>query len=168
MSSSQESQSRAWYVVQCKVRQEERAEENLLRQGYVCYHPKLRRERLAKGRREIAEESLFPGYLFLHLSLQDNWGPLRSTRGVSRIVSFGNQPAVLSDSLIEQLQQREHVPCVEELLSVGERVRINEGPFTDLEAIFMAMDGEERVVLLLKFLQREQKVLMPLAGIRKI
>lgn len=168
MNSSQESAGRAWYVVQCKVRQEERAEENLLRQGYVCYHPKLRCERLAKGRREIAEESLFPGYLFVHLSQEDNWGPLRSTRGVSHIVSFGNQPAILRDSLIEQLQQREHVPCVVEMLSVGEKVRINDGPFTDLEAIFMAMDGEERVVLLLNFLQREQKVLMPLAGIRKL
>jgi transcriptional antiterminator RfaH len=168
MNSSQESAGRAWYVLQCKVRQEERAEENLLRQSYVCYHPKFRRERLAKGRRNVAEESLFPGYLFVHLSQQDNWGPLRSTRGVSRIVSFGNQPAVLSDNLIEQLQRRELQPCVEEMLSVGEKVRINEGPFADLEAIFMAMEGEERVVLLLNFLQREQKVLLPLAGIRKL
>ncbi|MBT8765806.1 transcription/translation regulatory transformer protein RfaH [Metapseudomonas boanensis] len=168
MTSNKESAGRAWYVVQCKVRQEERAEENLRRQDYVCYHPKFRRERLVKGRREIAEESLFPGYLFVHLSQEDNWGPLRSTRGVNRIVSFGNQPAVLSDGLIEQLQRREHEPCVEELLSIGERVRINEGPFADLEAIFLAMDGETRVVLLLNFLQREQKLLMPLTGVRKL
>ncbi|MGH8436436.1 MAG: transcription/translation regulatory transformer protein RfaH [Pseudomonas sp.] len=168
MSSRKEIAGKAWYLVQCRSRQDGRAEENLVRQGYVCYRPQLTRERLLRGQRQMINESLFPGYLFVQLSQQENWGPLRSTRGVARIVGFGSQPLALRDGLIEQLRRHECEPSVEELLTSGEKIRINEGPFAELEAIFLAMDGNERVVLLLNFLQREQKILMPLTGISKV
>ncbi|MCQ4346612.1 transcription/translation regulatory transformer protein RfaH [Pseudomonas stutzeri] len=157
----------AWYLIQCKPRQDERAEENLLRQGYTCYRPRHIRERLQRGQRLLSEESLFPGYLFIRLSLLDNWGPLRSTRGVSRVVSFGNQPLPVSEELIDHLQQRCSATPAEQLLETGDRVRINHGAFAELEAIFLSMDGNERVVLLMNILHREQKVRVPLSSIRK-
>lgn len=159
--------SRVWYLIQCKPRQDERAEENLLRQGYTCYRPQHTRERLLRGQRQMVTESLFPGYLFIHLSQLDNWAPLRSTRGVSRVVSFGNQPLAVDTALIEQLQQRCSAVPPEQLLENGDKVRINQGPFAELEAIFLSMDGNERVVLLMNILHREQKVRVPLASIRK-
>ncbi|RML53195.1 Transcription antitermination protein RfaH, partial [Pseudomonas syringae pv. maculicola] len=49
------------------------------------------------------EEALFPGYLFIHMDqVHDNWYPIRSTRGVSRIVTFGGHPVPVRDHLIEQ------------------------------------------------------------------
>lgn len=165
---SKENAGKAWYVVQCKARQDERAEENLLRQGYVCYRPKYRCSRLLRGQRQTVEESLFSGYLFIQISPEDNWGPLRSTRGVIRIVGFGGEPLSVNDGVIEQLQQHDREPCREELFSAGEKVRIKEGPFSELEAVFQEMDRNERVVLLLNFLQREQRILMPLVNISKV
>ncbi|HCJ30844.1 MAG TPA: transcription/translation regulatory transformer protein RfaH, partial [Pseudomonas sp.] len=79
----------SWYLVQCRVRQDERAEENLTRQGYECLRPTITRERLLRGRRQSVVESLFPGYLFIRLGAEADWGPLRSTRGVLRVVGFG-------------------------------------------------------------------------------
>ncbi|WP_455231055.1 transcription/translation regulatory transformer protein RfaH [Geopseudomonas aromaticivorans] len=163
----QHSPKSAWYLIQCKPRQDERAEENLLRQGYTCYRPQHTRERLLRGQRQMVEESLFPGYLFIQLSLLDNWGPLRSTRGVSRVVGFGNQPLAVSPDLIERLQQRCSAVLPEQLLESGDKVRINQGPFAELEAIFLSMDGNERVVLLMNILHREQKVRVSLSSIRK-
>lgn len=157
----------AWYLIQCKPRQDERAEENLLRQGYTCYRPRHSRERLLRGQRQTIEESLFPGYLFIQLSQLDNWAPLRSTRGVNRVVSFGNQPLAVSPELISQLQQRCCAGAIEQLLESGDKVRINDGAFAELEAIFLSMDGNERVVLLMNILHREQKVRVPLSSIRK-
>lgn len=163
----QGSPQNAWYLIQCKPRQDERAEENLLRQGYTCYRPHHTRERLVRGQRQNVEESLFPGYLFIQLSLHDNWAPLRSTRGVSRVVSFGNQPLPVSEALIECLQQRCCEAASEYLLESGDKVLINHGAFAELEAIFLTMDGNERVVLLMNILHREQKVRVPLSSIRK-
>ena len=157
----------AWYLIQCKPRQDERAEENLQRQGYTCYRPRHTRERLLRGQRQMLEESLFPGYLSIQLSLLDNWAPLRSTRGVSRVVGFGNQPLPVSQKLIDCLQQRCCAVPAEQLLEAGDRVRLNDGAFAELEAIFLSMDGNERVVLLMNILHREQKVRVPLSSIRK-
>ncbi len=88
-----------WYLVQCKPRQDERAEENLLRQGYECSRPACRRERLLRGQMQHVQESLFPGYLFIHMPQGANWAPLRSTRGVARVVAFGGRPLAVSHEL---------------------------------------------------------------------
>jgi transcriptional antiterminator RfaH len=42
-------------------------------------------------------------------------------------------------------------------LTCGEALLINEVPFAEFREIFLAMDGDERVVLLMSFLQCEQK-----------
>ena len=156
----------AWYLVHCKPRQDERAEENLLRQGYGCYRPQHRRERIVRGCRQTVVESLFPGYLFIQLAADANWAPLRSTRGVNRIVGFGSMPLPLDNSLIAHLQQRT-ATTAEPVFEVGDSVRITSGGFADLDAIFMAMDGEQRVILLLNMLNRQQRISMPLVSIVK-
>lgn len=156
----------AWYLVHCKPRQDERAEENLLRQGYTCYRPQHSCERLVRSRRLIVAESLFPGYLFIQLAADANWTPLRSTRGVNRIVGFGGIPLRLDNSLITHLQQRT-VTAIKQTLMAGDSVRITEGSFAELDAVFVSMDGEQRVVLLLNMLNRQQKIRMPLVNIIK-
>lgn len=156
-----------WYLVQCKANQDERAEINLVNQGYTCFRPTHRRERVLQGRARIVRESLFPGYLFIQLGSDENWSPLRSTRGVLRIVSFGGKPLPVDDAVIAQLYEHDSGAPVEARFACGERVRINEGPFVELEAIFLAMDGEQRVVLLMTLLQREQRISMPLVDISK-
>lgn len=159
-------QETAWYLVHCKPRQDERAEEHLLRQGYACYRPRLQRERLVRGRRQSVVESLFPGYLFIQLNPDSNWSPLRSTRGVNRLVRFGEYPLQVPSSLIDSLQER--TPSEPQpLLQPGDRVRIVDGSFAELEAIFLSMDGEERVVLLMKLLNREHRLSLPLTSVRR-
>ncbi|WP_313089590.1 transcription/translation regulatory transformer protein RfaH [Pseudomonas sp.] len=150
-----------WYLLQTKPRQECRAEEHLRRQHFECYRP---HKPPVPGQGK-AQEALFPGYLFIRLDAQqDNWYPIRSTRGVARVVAFGGEPVPVRDSLIEQLRQRlaaesrQHEPLP---FKPGDRVQLNAGSFQDLEAIFVSRDGETRAVILLNLLQREHKVRVP-------
>jgi transcriptional antiterminator RfaH len=158
-----------WYVIQCKPRQDRRALENLQRQGYSCYLPTLKVEKLRHGRKLDVQEALFPGYLFIQLdTIRDNWSPIRSTRGVSQIVRVREQPLPVCNEVVDLIRQRLAreelpVPC----FRPGERVLITEGCFAQLEAIFVAGDGAERVMLLLSILQREQTLSFPLSGVRK-
>ena len=153
----------AWYLVQCKSRQDERAEENLTRQGYECARPVCRRERIVRGKRITSQESLFPGYLFIYLPDSVNWAPLRSTRGVNRVVSFGGKPLAVNQELVTRLQNR--IEDIKPAFVAGERVRILEGGLGALDAIFMSADGEERVILLINLLHRQQTVSMPLMNV---
>lgn len=54
-----------WYLVHTKPRQEKCALENLHRQGYQCYLPTLPSEKLRQGLLTVADEPLFPRYLFI-------------------------------------------------------------------------------------------------------
>jgi transcriptional antiterminator RfaH len=160
--SNAESLAGAWYLVQCKSRQDHRAEENLLRQGYICARPVCRRGRIVRGRHEYVQESLFPGYLFINLPANSSWSSVHSTRGVIRLVSFGGAPLPVCADLVTQLQKRveplEYLP-----LSSGDSVKILEKGFAELNAVFLTMDGEERAILLVDFLNRQQRVSLSLA-----
>ena len=150
-----------WYLIQTKPRQEARAEDNLKRQHFECYRPR-RQPESGKGK---TDEPLFPGYLFIRLdSYLDNWYPIRSTRGVARVVAFGGDPVPVRDELIEQLRERlaaEGRQVAAPAFKPGDRVQLNGGSFQDIEAIFVSRDGEARAVILLNLLQREQKVRVP-------
>ncbi|EJM61955.1 transcriptional activator RfaH [Pseudomonas sp. GM49] len=158
-----------WYLIQCKPRQDARAEENLIRQGFTCYRPTQWIERIQRGRRSTSVESLFPGYLFIQLDqLNDNWHPIRSTRGVNQLVTFGKQPIAVADELIAQLQQQLSEKPPETLaLEPGDSVRINRGSFKELDAIFLARDGAERIIILLQLLHREHTLSVPINAIEK-
>lgn len=164
-----ESQPR-WYLVQCRARQDERALEHLERQGFECYRPHYEVERIRSGRKESASVALFPGYLFIRLDrIHDNWLPIRSTRGVLQIVRFNEYPLPVADGIIEQLRQRSEKGWSREPhLQSGERVIVTEGSFSGIEAIFLAADGDERVILLLCILQSEQRLSFPIGSVHKL
>jgi transcriptional antiterminator RfaH len=158
-----------WYLIQCKPRQDSRAEENLTRQAFKCYRPAHHVERIRRGRRVTSVESLFPGYLFIQLDqLNDNWHPIRSTRGVNQLVTFGKQPIAVADELIDQLKQRlSEKPQESVSLEPGDRVRINSGSYKEVEAIFLSRDGADRIVILLQLLHREHTLSIPISAIEK-
>lgn len=156
----------AWYLLQCKARQDNRAEENLLRQNYVTFRPQLVTQRVLRGKRQDVLESLFPGYLFIQLTHEDNWSALRSTRGVSRIVNFNHGPATVTDQVIEHLRVRCSGEVPSQQFEPGDKLQIIQGPLSTLEGIFVAMDGTERVMILLQLLSREQPVRVPLSHIK--
>jgi transcriptional antiterminator RfaH len=159
-----------WYLIQCKPREDRRALENLQRQSFECFHPTRQVERRRDGRRYAAAEPLFPSYLFVHLNCASgNWYPIRSTRGVQRIVCFNGEPQSVPNEIVEGVRTRlaahtDDLPY----LRPGERVRIVDGAFSQLEAIFVANEGIERVVLLLDILQKDQKLSFPLKSVRKL
>lgn len=146
--------------MQCKPKQDFRALENLQYQGYECLLPIHEIERLRNGQWLRQEEPLFPGYLFIELdTLQDNWMPIRSTRGVSQIVRFGANPLPVPVEVIDHLRHKK-TQLDHELLP-GEKVLVDWSGTSGIEAIFLAKDGTERVLLLLNLLQREVQVSVP-------
>lgn len=158
----------AWYLLQCKPQQGFRAEQNLQNQGYRCLHPVVTIERIQHQQRKQVTEPLFPGYIFIQMGGADNWAPIRSTRGVSRIVAFNGYPLPVADSVIQQIRDRSSV--VEPVLPVfqsGDAVQLRDGAFVGIEAIFHCFDGEQRAIILLKLLQQQQAVAVPVSLLQK-
>lgn len=148
-----------WYAIQHKPAQGERALENLQNQNARCFYPKVSVERIRGGKRTTRLEPLFPGYLFINIDEMDPlWSKLRSTRGVLRVVGFGGKPAPIPDSVIDFIS--DGLVAVEKQggLRKGEKVQIQEGPLRGIEGIFQTYDGEERAIVLISFMQKQQTV----------
>jgi len=162
-----------WYLVYTKPRQESRALQNLEEQGYECYLPAISSEKSRHNVVEIASEPLFPRYLFIRLS-QDHtaksWSPIRSTKGVSKLVSFGKNPARIDDALVEHLRTKEALDRgkPKQLFQVGDKVRLTDTPFAGIEGIYQMHDGQQRAIILIELLSRPVIVSALSARLRKV
>ena len=148
-----------WYAIQHKPGQGDRALENLQNQNARCFYPKVSVERIRAGKRTTVLEPLFPGYLFINIDETDPlWSKLRSTRGVLRVVGFGGKPVSVPDDVIRYIY--DGLVTVEKQggLRKGEKVQIQDGPFRGIEGIFQAYEGEERAIVLISFMQKQQTV----------
>jgi transcriptional antiterminator RfaH len=162
-----------WYLVHTKPRQEKSALTNLEQQGYQCYLPTMPSERLRQGSLTVLDEPLFPRYLFIRLGHGDtakSWAPIRSTRGVSRLVKFGVEPAKVDDGLIDVLKSREVATNDEpaRLFNPGERIRLASGPFAGIEGIYQIAEGERRVLVLIELMSKIVSVRVLPTELRKV
>ena len=150
-----------WYAVHTKPKQEKVARENLERQGYEVFLPLIKVKKRLRGKWTNRIEPLFPRYLFIRLVMfEDNFAPIRSSRGVHELVRFGEYPAQVPGDLVAAL-----IANQDNLLGLnkgrqttfkkGEKVAVIEGPLKGLSGIIENDNGEERVMLMLNLLGRE-------------
>jgi len=144
-----------WYLIKTKPRQEQIAISNLEMQYYKVYCPNA-----TINQKNVV---LFPGYLFIHLdSKKQNWGPIRSTKGVKNFVRFGLKYAWIHDSIIDFIKANEIITKekIENFneFKIGEKVEITEGIFKNYIAIVKSIEPDERVVLLLNLIGQQQSI----------
>lgn len=157
-----------WYVIHTRPRQEERALENLTRQGYKAWMPWLEVEKIREGRITKVIEPMFSRYLFIQLDqVTTNWGPIRSTLGVSKLVTFGNQAASISNEFVEILQ-RTPLQDSKHILKQGDEVEIMQGPLKGVKGIFDQQDGELRAMILIELINQSHKVQVSMQELRPL
>jgi transcription elongation factor/antiterminator RfaH len=151
-----------WYVVHTQPHAEDRAIENLERQGFTIFCPRY--SRTIRHARKAAQyrAALFPSYLFIRLDpARDRWRSVNGSRGVVRLLSQGDVPVPVPDDVVEQLLARmdEH-SCIDWSPSYvcGQAVRICDGPFADLIGRIEYLDGAGRVRVLLDLMGRTVSV----------
>jgi transcriptional antiterminator RfaH len=156
-----------WFAVFSKPRREAEAVEQLERQGYTAFLPKVRTRRRLRGQWQDIVEPMFPRYLFLRATLGlDDLRPVRSTRGVIGLVRFGGEPRPVPEPVMAELRRLcaglDGVLELPEPLAPGSRVRVLEGPFAGCEAELLSLDGQRRALVLLELLGRLNTVKLPL------
>ena len=159
------SQSSAdWFAVYTKPRQEQIALEHLERQGFDCFLPMALNPYQRRSQKQLRIEPLFPRYLFLNAEAsQQSLGPVRSTRGVCKLVRFGVELAQVPETVIRAIHSRcdahtglvrlEPVP-----VEPGDQVKVFDGPLAGVSGLFQARTGEQRALLLVQMMGRQTKV----------
>ena len=154
---------RAWFVVHTKVRKESYAQWQLERRGVRTFLPWIQRP--SRVTLDDVTLPLFPGYLFAHVSLAEQYWNVVWSPGVHKIVGFGDAPSPIDDSVIDFLRARAGHDGVVRMFPVfreGDRVRIKQGPLAGLIGIIEnPCSGRGRVRVLMELLRRETRVEVP-------
>jgi transcriptional antiterminator RfaH len=156
-----------WYLAYSKPRQEQTVVQELCNQGYQAYAP-LRAKRRRLGRSAIgggakATEFMFPRYVFFQPGRPgQSIAPVRSTRGVNHLVSFGHGPVRVPAAVVEQVRAVEALlartePLGPDPVPVGSHVQLASPELQALHGLVTAVAGE-RITILLSILGREKSL----------
>ena len=162
-----------WFAVRTKPRQEDIAAIHYKRQGFAVYSPKVQSIRRHARKTEKVMRPLFPGYIFLHLSMEEqDWIAIGSTIGAIGAVHFNDFYPPVPNWVIAGIQSREdgkgYIPLRslgDTMIKPGARITVGVGD-KGLEGIFLKFRDEDRVVVLLDILQRQLPVVTPLAKLK--
>ena len=157
-----------WYVLQSKPQKESFLNDQLCLRDIETYYPCVKVNPVNPRSRKSMP--YFPGYLFIQVDLDSvGFSKLQWLPGVQRLVSFGGEPATVSDALVQSIRRRidendfADIAMIQKIKQ-GDTVSIQSGPFAGYRAIFDArLKGNERVRVLLEMLQ-DRQVCVELSG----
>jgi len=158
--------SKRWYVAQTHVHAESKATLHLGRQGFEVYLPHYLKQRRHARRVDTVAAPLFPRYLFVSVDMAtQRWHSIRSTIGITRLVTNGDVPAVVPQAIIEGLKRREDTNGLVQLecrprFAPGDKIRVLNGAFCDALGLFEGIRDQERVAILLDLLGRKVRVVL--------
>ena len=160
-----------WYVIQTYAGYENKVTRNLLNRiaQREMQHlisdvivPTEDEIEIKNGQRRTIQRKIYPGYVLIRMQLTDDtWYLVRNTPGVSTFVGNGNKPSPLDEQEVRTILRTMEAdePKVRVTYTVGQTVKIIDGPFTDFEGVVDSIDQDRgRVRVLVSFFGRETRV----------
>jgi transcription antitermination factor NusG len=149
-----------WYAAYTCANHEKSVREQLEQRSVESFLPIYETVRRWKDRRMRLQLPLFPGYVFVRMTLMDRLRVLQIP-SVVRLVGFNGHLSPLADEEIEGLKRGlAGGVCAEPhpFLTVGRRVRIKSGPLEGRQGILLRRKGSLRVVLSIDLIKRSLAV----------
>lgn len=173
--------SAKWYVVHTQSGHENRVAITLKTRVeamgltnyiYELLIPTQDKIKINKGKKVTIKEKLFPGYMLVRMIVSDDaWLAVRTTQGVTGFVGTADQPTPLPENEVKAITAfgEQAAPKFQSAYTLGEAVRIIEGPFTDLLGTVSAIDEEKgKVIVLVSIFGRETPVELDFLQVSKI
>lgn len=153
--------SMRWYVVHAYSGMEKAVERNLRERidragmqskfGRILV-PTEEVVELKNGKKAVTERRFFPGYVLVEMLMDDeSWHLVKHTSKVTGFVGGArNRPAPISEAevmkIVNQMQEGVDKPRPKVQWTVGELVRVKEGPFTDFNGAVEEVNYEKSKV----------------------
>lgn len=170
-----------WYVVHTTSGHEVRVAETLRQRVetmslkdniFEVLVPTQDRVVIRGGKKATIKEKIFPGYMLVKMILNDpTWLAVRTTPGITGFVGAGSKPTPLSEVEVDNIQKFVSAPAkrFKTKFSVGEAVKITDGPFSDFLGTIDDIDEEKgKVKVLVSIFGRETPVELDFLQIAKV
>ena len=127
-----------WFVLRTKPRQEKKASEFLIRDGFDIYIPLRETVKIWSDRKKKVIEPIIPSYIFINISEKDR-ASIFPAIGITNYMYWLKKPVIIRDKEMEQMQKWFNKHAEEEIKSreivIGNEVRIESGPMIGKEGI---------------------------------
>ncbi len=127
---------------------------------------------IRRGQKTKTKEKVFPGYVLINILLDDNsWILVKTTPGVTGFVGTGNQPSPISKKEVEAIisKVKKDKPEFKTKFTVGEAVKITDGPFADSLGTVEEIDEKRgKLKVLVSIFGRETPVELDFLQVNKI
>jgi transcription termination/antitermination protein NusG len=142
-----------WCALWTRVHCEQLVRDQLAAKQFDVFLPIITVWSRRAGARHLIQVPMFPGYLFLRHELDKaSYIEVMKTRGLTRVLGERwDRPAVVADEEIETVQRllAANVPVLAHpYLQEGQRVRIINGPLTDVEGVLVQGKPDKGLLVL--------------------
>ncbi|OGH42351.1 MAG: transcription termination/antitermination protein NusG [Candidatus Levybacteria bacterium RIFCSPLOWO2_02_FULL_36_8b] len=128
--------------------------------------------KVSQGKKESVKEKIFPGYILVRMILTDeSWLLVRTTPGVTAFIGAGNKPTPISEKEVEAIQKfmKMEEPLYKAAFTVGEAVKITDGPFADFLGTIDSIDETKgKLKVLVSIFGRETPVELDFLQVAKL
>lgn len=131
--------NKEWYVLYTSPRAEKKVDARLKEAGYESYLPLHYAPRRWSDRVKLVEVPLFSSYVFIY-TYERKLRSLLEIQGVFRVVYYNGSPAILRNSVIENIKCFIELAREREIsYGLGDEVLIACGPLKDIEGKIVRM-----------------------------
>ena len=172
---------RNWYVIHTYSGYEDAVAKNLLQRVeslgmedkiFNVIVPKEKKIKIKKGKREVIEEKIYPGYVLVEMVVtDDSWYVVRNTPNVTGFVGAGTTPVPIEKAEIDSLKVRMGMETPQHKIDVqvGDLVKINDGPFKDFDGKISEIDAEKgKIKVLINMFGRDTPIELDSLQIKKV
>jgi transcriptional antiterminator RfaH len=153
-----------WTILQFKPNAHQLAERNLNQQGFETFLPFQEITQYKKQKLISTKRPLFPGYMFVAFEKETiKWHKINCTYGVSKILTFNNEPYIIPEVLIFNMMaqcNQAGVLLPQKIFSKHDKVRLVSGPFDNFLATVESIDKNQRVWVLIDLMSQSTRVLV--------
>lgn len=181
LSKSKLAKQAKWYVVNTYSGHELKVAEqlqirldsmNIKDRVFEVLVPTQEKIQIKKGEKKIIKEKIFPGYMLIKMIVDDeSWLAVRTTQGVTGFIGIGKKPTPISDKEVEAIKKfmSMEAPKYKSTFSIGEAVKISEGPFTEfLGSVDKIDEAKGKIHVLVSIFGRETPVELDFAQVDKV
>jgi transcriptional antiterminator NusG len=134
--------------------------------------PTQNKIQIKRGKKKAIKEKIFPGYMLVRVIMDDDsWLCVRTTPGVTGFVGIGSKPTPLPPQEVDSIKKfmEQEAPKYKASFSIGEAVKIIEGPFADfLGSVESIDDAKGKVSVLVSIFGRETPVELDFLQVSKV
>ena len=150
-----------WYALYTRSRHEKFVDRELDKKQIESFLPVRKIISHWSDRKQLIEEPLFKGYLFVHMPLRQKWTVLNTVGAVCLVGKSAAEPLEVSEKELLSVRRfvEEEIPVDPfPYLREGERVYIRSGPFKGVEGFIVRKDKHCRLVISVESLRQSVSI----------